>query len=92
MDLFGTTDYQTLFASLTTQIDPEKPVCPIIWVRLACVQHGAQMVSEIVKPPQERPPRLQGPRLALPAKVKKSTKRQSSKNGKGKIAAKEKAK
>lgn len=88
---FGTRDYETPFASIATTIDPEKPLCPIIVVRLASVRRGAELVSEIVKVPEERSPRLDSRRLALPAGKKRSNGQKPRSNGTHAKEEKEKA-
>jgi len=50
----GRPNYEAPFASIATVIDPEKPVCPVIVIRMAAVRDGAKIVDEIVKVPQAR--------------------------------------
>lgn len=69
--LIPTSNYASIFGSLVTNIDPEKPVCPIVIVRLAAVRHGADLVHEMVKVPEERAPRMRAARL-LPSGSKKT--------------------
>ncbi len=52
--LFGQANYEAPFASIATPINPEKPVCPIIVVRLMTVRNGKHLVEEIIKAPAKR--------------------------------------
>jgi hypothetical protein len=52
--LYHQEDYDIMFASLATIIDPNNPVCPVIIVRLAAVQNVEGYLAEIIKPPQLR--------------------------------------
>lgn len=63
--LFGQPNYETPFASIATDVNTDKPVCPIVAVRLAAVRNGALIVDEIVKAPRERA--LPAPLTTLPA-------------------------
>ncbi len=47
-------NYERIFASITTTVDPVRPICPIVLVRLVAVTDGASIVPEIVKVPRER--------------------------------------
>jgi hypothetical protein len=53
-DLWGQANYATMFACVATDIDPSRPTCPIVVVRLAAVRDGHSLVSEMVKPPARR--------------------------------------
>lgn len=53
-ELFGEANYETACASIGTEINDEKPTCPVIAVRLAVIPYGAELVGEIVKPPMMR--------------------------------------
>jgi hypothetical protein len=50
----GEANYETQFASITTLVNPDQPVCPVVTVRLTAVKNGAGIVREIVKPPNDR--------------------------------------
>lgn len=47
-------NYGRSFASIVTVADPQKPLCPVVVLRLAAVQREAELMSEIVKIPGER--------------------------------------
>jgi hypothetical protein len=46
--MLGRPNYETLFASIATRIDPLKPTCPVVAVRLAAVRDGARIVPGLV--------------------------------------------
>lgn len=47
-------DYESVFASIATPINPQRPQCPVAVVRLLAVEDGAIIGSEIIKAPAER--------------------------------------
>lgn len=54
---FGRQDYDTVFSPLAVVVeDPQKPVCPVICIRLMCVKDGDKdtTVEQIVKAPNLR--------------------------------------
>lgn len=77
VDRYGTGNYGMPVGSIATHINPLKPECPVIVVRLAAVRNGARLVHEIVKLPAERTLRSSG-RLALPAGKKSKPKRRAA--------------
>lgn len=52
--LIGVPDRDRQFASYATVIDPKKPLCGMIGVRLSAVRDGEDIVAEIVKAPADR--------------------------------------
>jgi hypothetical protein len=58
-------NYGRLFASIATVVDPLKPVCPVVVVRIATVRSGADLGTEIAKLPGER--YAASPQVAPPA-------------------------
>lgn len=53
-ELFRQENYETAFASMAAVIDPNRPACPVIVVRLAVVPYGDLLIDEVVKPPAKR--------------------------------------
>jgi hypothetical protein len=65
-DLFGQPNYDTLFASCVTVIAPDKPVCPVVVIRLIAVRDEAGVLDELIKAPSERSwPGAAGERLVF---------------------------
>lgn len=54
VNLFGQADYETPFASITTVVDPKRPVCPVVVVRLAAARHAGNLVRQMVRVPDQR--------------------------------------
>jgi hypothetical protein len=73
--LFGKANYETSFASIATALDPAKPVCSVILIRLTAVRDGAAIVDAIVKAPEHRPPTLAKPNAPVLANPTRKEKR-----------------
>ncbi|MGD9890080.1 MAG: hypothetical protein AB7R89_03490 [Dehalococcoidia bacterium] len=58
-------DRDLAFGSLPAVIDPQRPLCRVIGLRITAVRDGAALVAEIVKPPAQR--RWHGTRMPRPA-------------------------
>lgn len=51
--LYGLADYDLKFGGLATIIQPERPACPILAVRLGAIKGGAQLDEMIARVPEE---------------------------------------